>query len=186
VQILSILNERIASPNELSKELGEGLSQVSYHVKVLKDYGCIELVKTEPRRGAVEHYYRATSRAWLSDRDWEALPASVRPGVSADLIEMIMGDAVDALEAGTLDARTDRHTSRTPLILDEEGWQEVVQTLSSTLDEVVEIQARSSQRLAESGEEGFHASVSLLGFEMPAGARRRPKAAKRTKARAKK
>lgn len=186
VQILTILNERIASPNELSKELGEGLSQVSYHVKVLKDYGCIELVKTEPRRGAVEHYYRATARAWLSDRDWEALPASVRPGVSADLIEMIMGDAVDALEAGTLDARTDRHTSRTPLILDEEGWKEVVETLSSTLDEVVEIQARSSQRLAESGEEGFQASVSLLGFEMPEGVRRRPKAAKRANARAKK
>ena len=55
----------MASPNELSKELEEGLSQVSYHVKVLKDFECIEMVKTEPRRGAVEHYYRATSRAFL-------------------------------------------------------------------------------------------------------------------------
>lgn len=182
VEILSILNERIASPNELSKELGEGLSQVSYHVKVLKDYGCIELVKTEPRRGAVEHYYRATSRAWLTDRDWDHLPASVRPGISADLIELIVGDAVDALEAGTLDARTDRHTSRTPLILDEKGWSEVVQTLDSTLNEIVAIQARSSSRLAEEGEKGFHASVSLLGFEVPEGTRRRPKAAKRAKA----
>ena len=61
VEILTILNERMASPNELSKELDEGLSQVSYHVKVLKDFECIEMVKTEPRRGAVEHYYRATS-----------------------------------------------------------------------------------------------------------------------------
>src|SRR6476659_6597447 len=49
------------SPNELSKLLNEGLSQVSYHVKVLHE-DCdemIELVHTEPRRGAVEHYYRA-------------------------------------------------------------------------------------------------------------------------------
>src|ERR1044072_255427 len=61
-QILAILNERVASPNELSKELGEGLSQVSYHVKVLRDYECIELVKTEPRRGAVDHYYRGMKR----------------------------------------------------------------------------------------------------------------------------
>lgn len=59
VEILTILNERVASPNELAKELGEGLSQVSYHVKVLRDYGTITLVKTVPRRGAVEHYYRA-------------------------------------------------------------------------------------------------------------------------------
>src|SRR5215212_8131241 len=76
VEILAILNERMASPNELSKELDEGLSQVSYHVKVLKDFECIELVKTEPRRGAVEHYYRATARSFLTDRDWRALPDS--------------------------------------------------------------------------------------------------------------
>ena len=74
VEILTILNERMASPNELSKELEEGLSQVSYHVKVLKDFECIEMVKTEPRRGAVEHYYRATSRAFLTDRDWTLAP----------------------------------------------------------------------------------------------------------------
>ena len=76
-EILAILNERMASPNELAKELDEGLSQVSYHVKVLKDYGVIRLVKTEPRRGAVEHYYRATSRA-LPDRSRLARAAQIR------------------------------------------------------------------------------------------------------------
>jgi DNA-binding transcriptional ArsR family regulator len=179
VEILTILNERIASPNELSKELGEGLSQVSYHVKVLKDYGCIELVKTEPRRGAVEHYYRATARAWLTDRDWERIPASVRPGMSADLLELILGDAVSALEEGTLDSRIDRHMSRTPLILDEEGWKEVTETLSEALGEIAEIQNRSSRRLAKSEDGGFSASVSLLGFEVPEGHRRRSKKSKR-------
>src|SRR3954454_10485274 len=98
VEILTILNERMASPNELSKELGEGLSQVSYHVKVLRDYKCIELVKTVPRRGAVEHYYRATSRAFLTDRDWQAMPESVKPGLSADLLQVIVDDAVAAVE----------------------------------------------------------------------------------------
>jgi DNA-binding transcriptional ArsR family regulator len=182
VEILTILNERIASPNEISKELGEGLSQVSYHVKVLKDYGCIELVKTEPRRGAVEHYYRATARAWLTDRDWDWIPASVRPGMSADLLELILGEAVSALEEGTLDSRVDRHMSRTPLILDEEGWREVTETLSEALGEIAEIQTRSSRRLVDSQEKGFSASVSLLGFEVPDGHRRRSKRSKRTKA----
>src|SRR3954470_3131776 len=97
VQILMILNERMASPNELSKELGEGLSQVSYHVKVLKDFECIEMVKTEPRRGAVEHYYRATSRAFLTDRDWKDLPDSVKPGVSSSAIQMIFDDVISSL-----------------------------------------------------------------------------------------
>src|SRR5262249_44363076 len=94
VEILAILNERMASPNELSKELEEGLSQVSYHVKVLKDFECIEMVKTEPRRGAVEHYYRATARAFLSDSDWQTLPESVKPGMSASVLRMVVDDVV--------------------------------------------------------------------------------------------
>lgn len=60
------------SPNELSKGLGEGLSQVSYHVKVLKEYGCIKLKKTEPRRGAVEHYYELLDGILLEPEPEEA------------------------------------------------------------------------------------------------------------------
>lgn len=50
----------IASPNELAKRLDGPLTSVSYHVRMLRDYGAIELVDTEPRRGALEHYYRRT------------------------------------------------------------------------------------------------------------------------------
>jgi|GEM_PF-3151758 Bacterial regulatory protein, arsR family. len=57
--ILNILRQRVASPTELSKELGVSMSLASNHVKVLKEYDCIELVKTKPRRGALEHFYRA-------------------------------------------------------------------------------------------------------------------------------
>jgi DNA-binding transcriptional ArsR family regulator len=168
IEILTILNERMASPNELAKELDEGLSQVSYHVKVLKDYECIELVKTEPRRGAVEHYYRATSRAFLTDRDWRELPGSVKPGLSADLLELIQRDAVTALEEGSFDARDDRHMSRTPLILDEEGWDEVLDSLEQALSDVARAQKKAATRLARSGDEGFSATVAMMGFEMPA------------------
>lgn len=179
VEILGILNERMASPNELSKELEEGLSQVSYHVKVLKDYKTITQVKTEPRRGAVEHYYRATSSAFLTDRDWHSLPASVRPGLSADLLELIMGDAVRSLEEEVFDQREDRHMSRTPLLLDEEGWQEVQQCLSDALKGVLKAQKKASTRLNRSkSEDGFNACVSLLGFELPEPPSQRKKASK--------
>lgn len=167
VEILTILNERIASPNELAKELEEGLSQVSYHVKVLRDYECIELVKTEPRRGAVEHYYRATSRPFVSNRNWQEIPATVRAGLSAELMELIQGDVVRALEAGTFEARKDVHLTRTLMLLDERGWRDLMGALSKTLDTVSKIQNESSARLQKAGEEGFSASVSMLGFETP-------------------
>lgn len=165
VEILTILNERMASPNELSKELGEGLSQVSYHVKVLKDYKCIEMVKTEPRRGAVEHYYRATARAFLGDSDWATLPASVKPGVSASSIRMLMGNVVEALQAGTFDAHDDRHISWTPGVVDQQGWNETVDLVNETLEQAIEIQTKSTSRLAKSGEEGIPTTVVLMHYE---------------------
>jgi DNA-binding transcriptional ArsR family regulator len=186
IEILTILNERMASPNELAKELDEGLSQVSYHVKVLKDYECIELVKTEPRRGAVEHYYRATSRAFLTDRDWRHLPESVKPGLSADLLELIQRDAVWALEEGSFDARDDRHMSRTPLVLDEEGWDEVLDSLEQALSDIARSQKKAATRLARGREEGFSATVAMMGFEMPESSSKRPPAkGKKAKGKAK-
>jgi DNA-binding transcriptional ArsR family regulator len=60
VRALAILNERVASPSELAEELGEALGNVAYHVKVLEENGAIELVRTAPVRGALEHFYRAS------------------------------------------------------------------------------------------------------------------------------
>jgi DNA-binding transcriptional ArsR family regulator len=187
VEILAILNERMASPNELSKELEEGLSQVSYHVKVLKDFECIEMVKTEPRRGAVEHYYRATARAFLTDSDWKSLPDSVKPGVSASAMRLILANVFGALQGGTFDARDDRHLSWTPGVVDEQGWEETVDLVAETLDRTMKIHADSAKRLAKSGEEGIPASVVLMNFEdLPASARssrgaKKPKSKKAAK-----
>jgi DNA-binding transcriptional ArsR family regulator len=165
VEILTILNERMASPNELSKELDEGLSQVSYHVKVLKDYECIELVKTEPRRGAVEHYYRATARAFLGDSDWATLPASVKPGVSTSVLQLALENVTNALQHGTFDARSDRHLSWTPGLVDEQGWNEMVDLLANTLEQAISIQSKSVSRLAKSGEEGIPSTVVIMHYE---------------------
>lgn len=182
VEILTILNERMASPNELSKELEEGLSQVSYHVKVLKDFSCIEMVKTEPRRGAVEHYYRATERAFLTDQDWRTLPDSIKPGVSVASIQMIIEDVFGALEGGTFDARDDRHLSWTPGIVDEQGWEESVDLAAETLERVIKIHAESAKRLAKSGEEGIPATAVIMNFEGTPADAKSSKGAKKTRA----
>jgi DNA-binding transcriptional ArsR family regulator len=172
VQILMILNERMASPNELSKELEEGLSQVSYHVKVLKDFECIEMVKTEPRRGAVEHYYRATARAFFTDVEYKHLPDSIKPGATAAVFRMMMEDVSGALQGGTFTARDDMHLSWTPGVVDEQGWDESVGLINETLEQLIKIHAGSAKRLAKSGDEGIPATAVLMNFEgLPAEAK---------------
>lgn len=184
VEILTILNERVASPNELAKELDEGLSQVSYHVKVLRDYGTIRMVKTAPRRGAVEHYYRATSRPYFTNREWDKLPSSIRASMSADLMQLVIDEVSAALGAGTVDAHKDRHMSRTPLYLDKEGLKDVGKILDKALKQILSVQSESTARLAASEEEGMDAMVAMMGIEVPsagqkkAPAKGRPSAAK--------
>lgn len=53
------------SPSQLAKDL-EGhlpLANISYHVRILAQTGVLKLVKTKPRRGAVEHYYKRAGNA---------------------------------------------------------------------------------------------------------------------------
>jgi DNA-binding transcriptional ArsR family regulator len=51
------------SPRELSVELGEQLSALSYHVRVLAECGAVELVRTEEIRGSTQHFYRPAVKA---------------------------------------------------------------------------------------------------------------------------
>lgn len=165
VQALVILNERVASPNEISKELGESVGHVSYHIKVLKECECIELVDTAPRRGAMEHYYRATDRAFLNSDEWGALPASLRPGISASGIDNIFKDVSAAVLGGTFDKRVNRHLSWTPILIDQEGWDELQVALDEMLEKVFEIQGASAARLVAEDAPGIPVSVAMLGFE---------------------
>jgi DNA-binding transcriptional ArsR family regulator len=45
------------SPREVAGELRVSLSNVSYHVRVLADCAAISLVKTNPVRGSLQHFY---------------------------------------------------------------------------------------------------------------------------------
>jgi DNA-binding transcriptional ArsR family regulator len=45
------------SPRQISDELREPLSNVSYHVRVLADTGAVVLVDTAPVRGSMQHFY---------------------------------------------------------------------------------------------------------------------------------
>ena len=162
---LSILNERVASPSELANELGDGLSQVSYHVKVLLDCGYIELVKTEPRRGAVEHYYRAVRRAHLPDEAWKMLPEQIKQDISVGVLNETFEDVTESLKAGLFNAREDRHLSWTPFVVDGEGWADFTALLAETLERAFDIQAESSARLNGAGDESIAATLSMMGFE---------------------
>jgi DNA-binding transcriptional ArsR family regulator len=167
VRILSSLHKGISSPNQLAQELGEPLGNVSYHVKTLLDYDCVELVKTEPRRGAVEHFYRATDRAFLSDSDWAKIPASARKGISGSIIESIGQSATEAMAEGTIEARSDSHLSENPLQLDKQGWKELNKVLAETVDKAAAIQKEARKRMGKDRDAAIQTKLAVMHFEVP-------------------
>jgi DNA-binding transcriptional ArsR family regulator len=169
LRILTRLNEGVASPNEMSKEFEESLPLVSYHVRILRELDCIELVRTTPRRGAIEHHYRALTRPFLEDDDWAQLPPSARKAVSNTILSKMLGDVRLAVAAGTFDERPERHLSYAPLMLDEQGWRELNERLGVVLAWAIEEQAASAGRLQDeaSGGPEVRARLSMLAYSAP-------------------
>jgi DNA-binding transcriptional ArsR family regulator len=171
VQLLSALNEGVASPNELAKRLNEPLTNVSYHVRMLHDLGCIELVETEPRRGALEHYYRAIMRPFFGDRDWKRLPKNARGSISDAVLQLVWDDAAEAIKTGQFDDRENRHLSRSVLCVDQQGWDELNELLVDLIDRAMQIQADSAARAAKNGDETFNVNLVMMSHPTPSSAK---------------
>jgi DNA-binding transcriptional ArsR family regulator len=187
-RVLMALNEGVASPKELAAELGEPLGNVSYHTRVLAQLGCIELVSTTQRRGALEHHYRAIMRPYFDDAAWAQIPVSTRHALFDQILERLWNDVVDAARNGGLDDPR-AHVSWTALDLDDQGLEDLAGVLGATLERALEIQAESAGRRVELGDDrppALRTALGILRFERAAtpaqgksGTRRKAATAKR-------
>jgi DNA-binding transcriptional ArsR family regulator len=164
IQILAALDERTASPSELADELGAPLGNVSYHVRQLAGLGLIKLVKRTPRRGAIEHHYKAVGRPQISDDAWAGTSATVKDAVVGSALSDL-GAAVSSAAAAGGFSRADAHLTRTQVTLDDKGWKDLDGELNATLARVQKIADASAKRLAKAGEDAASpATVVMMLF----------------------
>jgi DNA-binding transcriptional ArsR family regulator len=165
VRMLTLLNQKVSSPSELADELGEPLGNVSYHMRFLADLKMVKLVRTEPRRGAVEHYYQALEPPQVSGDDWAQLPASLRRTLSDGVLGQIAKDLSGAAKSGGFD-RENMHVSRHAMVLDQEGWDELSAVLADVQQRARAIQDKSAKRLKKSPDgAGIRTALALMQFE---------------------
>jgi len=153
VRILSILETRdMASPNEMADELGVSLGVMSYHVRRLHALGFLELVKRTPRRGAIEHHYRAKARPHVTDEGWAETPSIVKRAMVGASLQQITGFINTAAVQGGFD-RGDAHLSRTVVALDEQGWRQLAGEMARLMERVDALQEESLERVKASGDD---------------------------------
>jgi len=183
VKILDYMNDGEWSPSGLAEELVEGLSQVSYHVKVLKDFELIEMTKTEPRRGAVEHYYRAVERAFIPSGMAKHIPKSAQHIIGNGILEKIDKDVGVSLQSGKFYARDDWHASWTPADLDGQGCVEAEELCDEFVERYLKLDGDSAQRRANGEGDGQHiaTSAAVLVFGSEGGEKKKAPSRKRAK-----
>jgi DNA-binding transcriptional ArsR family regulator len=163
-RILQRLGERVASPGDLAVELEAPLGVVSYHVRMLRDYDCVELVRTEPRRGALQHFYKATARPQLEDSQWRTLPSQLRRELAGETISDLVNDLGAAADAGTLED-PEIVLQRTPLELDEKAFKKLNKLLAKTHEQALAIAAESAQRGNGASEAPIATELAVFHFK---------------------
>ncbi len=166
-RLLELMTERgESSPVELARQLEQPLATVSHHMRVLRDLRCVELSRTEQRRGAIEHYYQPLVPAFFDDEQWERVPTALRRGIAGQIFRRIFAEAAAAGEAGAFDIPT-AHIDRMFVELDEPGRAELSELLTEVLRRAQEIQGRSDARRDDGDPDDVRLSeVALLHFEV--------------------
>jgi DNA-binding transcriptional ArsR family regulator len=163
-RVLTVIDEEgEASPKDVARKLGEPIGRVSHHVRVLASLGAIELTRTEPRRGATEHYYRAAVTRFFDDEAAAELPLETRRGLIAQYLQRLVGDAASAA-SGTGFDHPQAHMSYVLLDLDEQGMEHLAALLGETLEGIQEIKARTQERLGNDPP-ALRTELGILHFE---------------------
>jgi DNA-binding transcriptional ArsR family regulator len=164
VRILAMLDERDASPVQLSEHLDASLGTVAYHVRTLERLGLIEMVATYQRRGATEHVYAAREHPRFSSRAWSSADPKTRDMMIASALSQIGEYATKSAAAGGFD-REEATASRHAVTVDAQGFAELAEATRRWQQEIAKIESDAATRLSETDERPIDAGVVLLTFE---------------------
>jgi DNA-binding transcriptional ArsR family regulator len=161
VRILAMLDERPSSPARLARALGASVNVVAYHVRRLREIGVIELVEVRRGRGGLEHIYATPRHPTFSDAAWEQLEPEARSRVLIVMLRQMWEYVRRAATARGFERR-DALITRTPLRLDEAGWEALAAASTQWLRAVEEIERDVARR---GSDELFDAGLVVLLFE---------------------
>lgn len=139
LDIMTILSQRISSPNELMKELAVPLSTASYHVEQLLKSDQIDLAGTEQRRGTLEHYYRAKAKPEVGNEEWQRLPKSTRRKIAAIGLNFLVAESLASLGYGKMEDDDDLAIVCSQMRLNKDGRAKLAAILAEAQERIEEL-----------------------------------------------
>ncbi|MGV1047944.1 MAG: hypothetical protein ACOYD4_05400, partial [Solirubrobacterales bacterium] len=159
------LGERVASPTELAELLGCDLRRVHEQIQTLEqDFGLIELVETDQRKGGTQHFYRATIRPLLDADEWSRLTPTTKHHISVAIARQLVSDMDASIEAGVFDSHPHRALLTKPMVVDDQGFADADASALEHLSRLAEIEAESTGRLVRTGKPGIHIKTATIVY----------------------
>jgi AcrR family transcriptional regulator len=166
-KVLASLNQGEASVEMISRRVGFSEEEVRDRISNLERAGWVVPSKRNAEgEASADALYRVVTD-WIEHDTWSKMSLSERKEISALVVELATGEIARAIAQGTFDARVDRHLSRLPMVVDEQGWQQLMEVHAQALHAAIAIQAESAERLNRSGEPGITANSIQAMFEAP-------------------
>jgi Helix-turn-helix domain len=173
MHILVETNKRPMSATEFARRFAGGdisPTKANRHFRYLEKLGCLELVEERTggqRRGGKEKIYRAVSRSMFDESTWPMLPHSVKGEVTQVIFTSYIERVTEAVAAGTIDLREDRHFTWTGMHYDQQAWNELIERMNELFWFSLELRVQAALRMIKSGEEPIPVTVGMACFESP-------------------
>lgn len=177
--IMCITAVRAASPSQMAVKQSFSTQVISYHCQVLLKLDCIEVVHVDPEASGgrnVETFYKAKTDHFFDLDTWNALGESAKSELIAQILSEMSDDLAKAILGNTFLHPDDGHVSRTPMLVDQDSWDEVCVLLSETVERLVEIRDRGAEDLDPMDPDTMAIKVHMVQFRSPDGEKDTPTA----------
>jgi len=162
--VITKLGERPWTSRELADVLHEDIKRVSEAIETLGKEGLVEVVSEEagPKGGRVPVYGYRSARFVFDAEEWARLPAVERENASVMISRLLTSEIGQALNSGLFDSHRHRVLIRRPVFIDDQGAAEIDKILLQTDRRIAAAEARSTRRLADTGEKPHRFLTGLI------------------------
>jgi DNA-binding transcriptional ArsR family regulator len=165
IEILAALHEGPASATQLARILRQDASKVWHHVKELHKDGSIEVAFTEKQGNHSIAYYRQVELPFFSDEKIAEMTLEERQITAALILQASAAEALAALWAGKMHSDPRVWLAWEPIVLSQQGRDELADELQRNWDAMQEIAAKDVNHRADSGEVGKTCIIATFGYE---------------------
>lgn len=160
-------NRAGTTASALADELGVSVGRVRHQLRKLSQLGLIETAKETARRGVLERSYVLTGDLIVDDELFDTLPPDQKARIATAIIRVAFADVLRSVRAGVINRRADRCLVRVPVLVDEQGWEELTRIHGKTFEEVARVREESERRLNKTDAVPISTVSVLLYIELP-------------------